>query len=493
VFDQAGPDPMIETGVFLGRSDCVGNMAAISSEQPRRPERPTSVDFHAIRRLAAVWVLWAAALSAQQAPIPRADELSGRPYAIKNKWVIGGAGTWDYLTVDPAAGQLFVTHQAEVQVVDLVSGLVTGRITGLGDARSIVLDPDGQTGYVSDSGNHDNDHTGYFSDSGNHDIKVFNRRSLRIETSIPLTCAPRSITLPAQHGILIAVCGSAVPAPPVESRKPAVVRSGRGRAAPRSPAKGDSWIAVIDTDARAVLVYLLVEGDFHIAQPDRDGNVYVTTGPAQSDRDRFFGTFTNHVSNQSIARIDVPALVEDARLTIAQRGNPAPSPAFPAPHWDSEEDSRSRYVTRFPLDASCPSPQGLAIDSQNARLFIACDNQAMLVMDSKRGQVLNTLTIGPGTDAIAYDDNRGVIFTANGGGYGSVTIIRQHLNDTYTVVQNLPTLEQARTMAIDPSTGLVYLVAALSGADLRNPPRNGIGTLKMSPVDGSFQVLVIGN
>ncbi len=61
---------------------------------------------------------------------------------------------------------------------------------------------------------------------------------------------------------------------------------------------------------------------------------------------------------------------------------------------------------------------------------------------------------------------RGLIFTANGGGYGSVTIVRQHLTDSYSMIQNLPTLQQARTMAIDPSTGLVYLVTTLYGAKL---------------------------
>ncbi len=434
--------------------------------------------FCASRASAGIALLAAAGIAAQVAPIPQADELSGHPYAIKKTWVIGGTGTWDYLTLDPAAGQLFVTHQAEVQVVDLAGGQVSGRITGFGEARSVVLDPDGRFGYVSDS--------------RNNDIKVFDRRSLKVETSIPLDCAPRSMTLPAQQGILIAVCGSAIPAPPVESRS-SIGRNRPGRAVPRFAAKGDSWIAVIDTRARAALVYLLEGGDFHIVQPDRDGNVYVTIGPAQRDYDKFSGIYTDRVSNQSIARIDMPALVEDARIALAKRGQSSPSAGFPAPHWDSGDASRRRYVSLFPLDSSCPGPQGLAVDSQNARLFVACDNQALLVMDSNHGQILNTLTTGPGTDAIAYDENRGLIFAANGGGYGSLTIVRQHETDSYAVIQNLPTMQQARTMAIDPSTGLVYLVTALYGAKLDNPPMNGIGTLRLNPVDGSFQVLVVGN
>lgn len=432
--------------------------------------------FCALGKWIAVWLLAGAGLAGQEAPIPHADELPGQPYTIKNKWVIGGAGNWDYLTLDPTARQLFVTHQAEVQVIDIGSGQILGRITGFGEARFVVLDPDGQFGYVSDSG-HD-------------EIKVFDRRSLQVEKTIPLDCSPRSMTWSAQH-ILVAVCSSPVPAPLVE------LRATMGRNRQVRPvvkfAKGDSWIAVIDTDARAVLVYLLAGGDFHIARSDSDGHVYVTAAPAVRDEDKSLGRYANKVWGQSIARIDVPALVEDARSSLEERAHPASAGDLPAPHWDADEASRDRYLSRFPLDSSCPNPQGLDIDNQDARLFVACDNQNLLVLDSIHGNVISTLTTGPGSDSIAYDPARRLIFTANGGGYGSLSVIRQHETDSYAAIQNLPTLKQARTMAVDPSTGLVYLVTTLYGADLRNPPKNGIGTLKMDPVDGSFQVLVVGN
>ena len=126
-------------------------------------------------------------------------------------------------------------------------------------------------------------------------------------------------------------------------------------------------------------------------------------------------------------------------------------------------------------------------------MFAACANHEVESDGLPiRALSIAALTIGPGADAIAYDAGRGLIFTANGGGYGSVTMVRQHLTDSYAVIQNLPTMQQARTMAIDPSTGLVYLVTTLYGAKLDHPPMNGIGTLKLNPVDGSFQVLVVG-
>ena len=102
------------------------------------------------------------------------------------------------------------------------------------------------------------------------------------------------------------------------------------------------------------------------------------------------------------------------------------------------------------------------------------------------------LPIGYGADTIGYDPNRGLIFAANGGRDGSLTIIRQDVTDTYAVIQTLPTRQNARTLAVNPANGEVYLASVIYGAELNNPPING-APLKMSAVDSSFQVLVIGN
>jgi hypothetical protein len=72
-------------------------------------------------------------------------------------------------------------------------------------------------------------------------------------------------------------------------------------------------------------------------------------------------------------------------------------------------------------------------------------------------------------------------------------VVRQTIPDSYAVVQTLPTRPNARTAVVDPSTGGVYLVTVLAGTKVESPPRNGIGKLKINPIDSSFQVLVIGN
>jgi len=80
---------------------------------------------------------------------------------------------------------------------------------------------------------------------------------------------------------------------------------------------------------------------------------------------------------------------------------------------------------------------------------------------------------------------------ASGGADGSLTIIRQSVSDSYAVIQNLPTRQRARTLAVDPETGQVYLVTDLLGMDLSHP--GNVGTLQTDPVNGSFQVLVVGH
>ena len=130
--------------------------------------------------------------------------------------------------------------------------------------------------------------------------------------------------------------------------------------------------------------------------------------------------------------------------------------------------------------------------AKNSRLFAACGGQKLPVLDPFNGDDHRALTTGPGEDVIGYDPEHELIYSANGGGYGSLTIIQQDANtDSYAVIQNLPTLARARTLAVDPLTGNVYLVTDLHGVDLTKA--GGIGTLHSVPVQGSFQVIVVGH
>lgn len=411
-----------------------------------------------------------ATVSAQIAPIPTASETPERPFAIRNKWVIGGVGNWGYLTVDPTARQLFVTHGSTIQVVDLSSGAVAGTIGGFRDAHQVVLDPNGQVAYVADG--------------PANLVRIIDRRAFQIIASIPTGPSPRSLAYDASSGLLAVICSGSAPTPPSGGN--------RGHAPGRRPSpiypppSALSTLTLVDPEKRIALADITLPGRFAFAQGDGNGGVYVSV----ADRN-------------GVARLDLQAIAARVEADLGARpatpagntsaqGQHAATPKF---DWSGAsghmpEDVRPRWIS---IGSDCYDPHGIALDGHRNRLFVACTNQKMAVANLDTGSPVTSLTIGPGADAIVYDANRNLIFTANGGGYGSLTVIQQHVTDSYAVVQNLATLAQAHTMAVDPSSGDVYLVTSLYGAKLGNPPANGIGTLKMDAVEGSFQVLVIGN
>jgi DNA-binding beta-propeller fold protein YncE len=422
-----------------------------------------------MRRALALLPLACATLAAQ---IPPPDALPDHPFFIKKSWIIGGRGNWDYLTLDPAAGRLYIAHAAEVQVVDVETGNLAGAVKGMREAHSIALDSTGEFGYVSDGV------------AG--DVKVFDRRTFEVVASIPTAPAPRAIALDAGSNLLVAIC--AVPNP---GDRPASPDRRTGRPPQRGGPSGSagsegpkSVITVIDTESRMELAEIMVTGKLSFAQADGNGEVYIAAE-----------------GRNAVARLDVEELGPELRRPRGSGEAPAGSSARPENRqlqlldWrdSAHPPAGTMHIRFFPLGSGCREPRALAVDRKDNRVFAACGNMTMAVLDANTGNTVTTLPTGPGADAVGYDPDRSLIFTANGGAQGSLTVIRQDVTESYAVIQTLPTRQQARTLAVNSSTGQVYLVTVIDVAKLGAPPVNGIGTLKMAPQDSSFQVLVVGN
>jgi DNA-binding beta-propeller fold protein YncE len=426
-----------------------------------------------MNKLFALCLLAAAALPAQQ--IPASTELYGKPFFIKQTRIVGGVGNWDYLTVDPVARRLFIAHGPVVQVFDLDTGNLAGQVPGLREAHAIALDDTGEFGYVSD---------------GPADqVKVFNRRSLQVVASVPTGPAPRSLVFEPQSRLLFAICTS----PEIDNaNEPSQSSRQKGKPQPLPAGGVKPSLTVIDVQTREPLAQILMPGKLGFAEADNNGHVFV-----------------NIVNRNQIARLDAQSIgvlirgrAPDAATIqsgTAQSSPPISGPAnlpatLPVLDWSHESalpPSANGRMNIFAMGSECPEPEGLAIDTSHLRLFAACNNMKMVVLNASTGELMTSLPTGPGTDAIGYDQGHGLIYTANGGANGSLTIIHQDVTDTYAVIQNLPTRQRARTLAIDQSTGEVYLVTDLLGVNLAQS--GSAGTLKTDPVNGSFQVLVIGN
>jgi YVTN family beta-propeller protein len=151
-------------------------------------------------------------------------------------------------------------------------------------------------------------------------------------------------------------------------------------------------------------------------------------------------------------------------------------------------DSRKLAVkVTWPL-TGCDSPSGLSIDRAHHRLFSVCDGKVMAVTDAATGSSVARVPIGEGPDAAAFDDKRGLVLSSNG--EGNLTLVREESADQYRVVDTVKTQRGARTMALDPVSGKVYLVTAdfmPAPAPTPEQPRP-----RPAPVPDTFTVLVVG-
>jgi DNA-binding beta-propeller fold protein YncE len=138
--------------------------------------------------------------------------------------------------------------------------------------------------------------------------------------------------------------------------------------------------------------------------------------------------------------------------------------------------------------APCDGPSGLAMDQKSRRLFSVCGNKMMVVTNADSGQVVSHVPIGTGADGAAFDPETGYALSTNGGD-GTLTVVHEDAPDKYSVVENVPTLRRARTIALDTRTHSVYTVTAEFGqapAPTTEQPRP-----RPPMVPGSFTLLVL--
>jgi len=151
-------------------------------------------------------------------------------------------------------------------------------------------------------------------------------------------------------------------------------------------------------------------------------------------------------------------------------------------------DTRTLRVQHTWSLAPCEEPSGLAFDAAHGRLFAACGNGMMAVLNPATGKVVATPHIGDGVDGAGFDSKRQLAFSSNGD--GTLTVIREVSPDSFAVVANVPTQAGARTMTLDARTGRIFLTTAEFGtapAPTAEQPRP-----RRPMVPGSFTLLVVG-
>lgn len=144
-------------------------------------------------------------------------------------------------------------------------------------------------------------------------------------------------------------------------------------------------------------------------------------------------------------------------------------------------------VTALWTMPGCERPHGLAMDTETRRLFSTCANGRMVVVDADNGGIVATLDIGRGSDAAAFDPVRRRAFSSNGD--GTLSIVREAGADSFAPAASLATRPGARTMALDPASGRLFLVTA--EALPSDPPAAPDGKVRRTYKPGTVTLLML--
>jgi DNA-binding beta-propeller fold protein YncE len=144
-------------------------------------------------------------------------------------------------------------------------------------------------------------------------------------------------------------------------------------------------------------------------------------------------------------------------------------------------DIAKRTVVRRTKLTGCEEPSGLAYTTDGV-LIAACANNVAKSVEAKSGKVLADIAIGPRPDAVLYDAARDRAYIPSGGD-GTLTVIDTARGHAPHAIDKVATQTGARTGAVDPKTGTVYLPTA------RYEP--AVAGARPKVVAGSVEILVV--
>jgi YVTN family beta-propeller protein len=133
--------------------------------------------------------------------------------------------------------------------------------------------------------------------------------------------------------------------------------------------------------------------------------------------------------------------------------------------------------------SGCTGPSGLAYDVKSGELISACDNGKAAVADARTHKLVKLLEIGAGPDAVILDAAHRLAFIPCGKS-GTVTMIALDGAAGAHVIGTVKSETGARTGALDPGDGALYLPTA------RFAPPATPGA-RPAALPGSFHVVVM--
>jgi YVTN family beta-propeller protein len=172
-----------------------------------------------------------------------AGTVAATGYHVIKEVKIGGEGGWDYLTLDPAARHLYVSHATHVAVVDVDAGKVIGDIPNTDGVHGIAIDV--------------TDNRGFVSNGRSNDVTVFDLKTLKETGRVKTGMNPDSIRYEPTTGRVFTFNG--------RSNDSTAIDAKTGKALGTIPMGGKPEFSVADGKGK---VYVNIEDKGEIVEVD---------------------------------------------------------------------------------------------------------------------------------------------------------------------------------------------------------------------------------
>src|SRR5580692_12601204 len=130
-------------------------------------------------------------------------------YSIVKKISIPGQGSWDYLTIDQAARRLYVSHGTQVEVLDVDSGAIVGKVENTPGVHGIAIAPELGRGFVSNG--------------QSSTVTIFDLKTLKAIAEVPVGKKPDAIIYDPATSRVFAFNGDSSSATAIEAANGKVV------------------------------------------------------------------------------------------------------------------------------------------------------------------------------------------------------------------------------------------------------------------------------
>lgn len=225
---------------------------------------------------------------------------------------------------------------------------------------------------------------------------------------------------------------------------------------------GSGALRIYDSRTYAPLKTLKIEVDADpIAYDPATGRIFAVNGGEKAGHTYSHITVFDSVTERQIGNIKL-AGNEIEGMTVERHGTRLFANVRALNQIDVVNRLTLRPVAVWPITRARLNTVA-ALDEHTHRMFVACHDGHLLVLDSDGGRELQVLPIGQGSDYIGFDPSSRKIFASGGGGGGWVDVYREEDANHYHFLGQVATEPGAATSHLVSSLGEYIVMTPSSG------------------------------